>query len=82
MSLEDLRNMGLLRETAGDMPDGRVKVWQLAAALVLVAAGCAMMVIGDGNAMTVWGMILFLAGFFALIAANLRGVMKGRVRED
>ncbi len=82
MSLEDLKSMGLLREETQSRLEGRVSVLYLSGATVVVLVACGMMIVGDGNALTGWGIALFLLGFFALIGANLRGVMKGRMRED
>lgn len=77
MSLEDLRNMGLLRpETAWDgrhQPTG-VVVPLMSAAAVLGAAGCVAIALGNGGLITWLGVGAFLAGLFGFIGVNLRGI--------
>jgi hypothetical protein len=82
MSLEDLHNMGLLREEGHPPQRSGVRVWRLGSATVIVLAAAAMMVLGNGNWLTASGIALFLVGFFALIRANLSGVMKSPRERD
>lgn len=76
MSLEELNDMGLLNEQTGASPTSGVRVIHLVGAAATAVAACAMMIIGDGSTLTGWGIALFLLGFFSLIGANLRGVVK------
>lgn len=76
MSLEELDDMGLLSEPADACPTSGVRVIHIVGAAAIALAACGMMILGDGAALTGGGIALFLLGFFALIGANLRGVMK------
>jgi hypothetical protein len=81
MSLESLRNMGLLRDEAhwdGSRRASGVPVAALLAAAIIGAGGCAAMAAGDGGWISWVGVGGFLAGLAGVIAANLRGVTGGR----
>lgn len=81
MSLEALREMGLLRpERAWDGRQQRtgVPVAALGAAALIGAAGCAAIVVGDGGPTTWFGVALFLVGLFGFIGLNLWGVGRRR----
>lgn len=82
MSLEELRNMGLLRaesDWTGAVPRSGVMVPAMLAAALVGAAGCAAILIGNGARLTWFGVGGFLIGLFAFIAVNLHGIGR-RVR--
>lgn len=77
MSLSDLRKMGLLKaESAWSSRIPRSSVPAVLAGVCLVAAvaGCTMMVLGDGGAMTWVGLAIFGAGLGVFTWLNVRSV--------
>ena len=80
MSLSDLKKMQLLRpeEEWSGKPD-RSKVNRLLAMLSGAASvgGCLMMAMGDGHALTWYGLLVFAIGMGIFVAVNIRGVDAG-----